>query len=148
MPSDRSLLGGTHLFEAIGSQWVYKTRFIEAESYSSQAGVQKEGCQEGGQNVGWISPGDWMVYSGLNIPAGKYRVHYRLAGTADGGTFELEAPGGATVYDTVTAPNTGGWQNWTTVSHTIEIPQNINQIAIQALTGGFNINWFSLTPLD
>ena len=37
----------------------------QAESFSSQSGTQLENTSDtgGGQNVGWIAPGDWLAYS-------------------------------------------------------------------------------------
>src|SRR6476469_9482466 len=53
------------------------TMRIEAESYSAMSGVQAEACGEGGQNVGYISTGDWMDYN-VNVPAaGTYQVNFR-----------------------------------------------------------------------
>src|SRR5262249_30805434 len=42
---------------------------IEAESFNSQSGVQTETTSDtgGGQNVGWIENGDYVVYSNINF---------------------------------------------------------------------------------
>ncbi|MCL6592323.1 MAG: glycoside hydrolase family 43 protein, partial [Firmicutes bacterium] len=39
---------------------------IEAESYNSQSGVQTESCGEGGQNIGYIENGDYVVYNNVD----------------------------------------------------------------------------------
>ena len=118
---------------------------IQAESYSSMSGVQVENCSEGGQNVGWIDAGDWMVWN-TNIPAGTYKVEYRVASQNGGGTIQLERAGGGLTYGTIGVPSTGGWQSWTTISHNVTLSTGA-QVAIYAPNGGYNINWIRLTRL-
>ncbi|VXD11539.1 glycosyl hydrolase family 18 protein [Marinoscillum sp. 108] len=117
---------------------------IEAENWTIQSGTQTEACAEGGQNVGWIDTNDWMVWD-INPPSsGAYTVEYRVA-SPNSGMIQLEKAGGSPVYGTRSVPNTGGWQNWTTISHSINLTAGQQQIAIKALTGGWNINWLKLT---
>jgi len=121
---------------------------IQAESYSSMSGVQLEGTNDagGGQNVGWIDTGDWMAYNGINIPSsGSYTVEYRVASGGGGGSLSLDVNGGATVLGSVNVPGTGGWQNWTTVSHTVNINAGTYNFGIYAQAGGWNINWWRIT---
>jgi hypothetical protein len=120
---------------------------IQAESYISMAGVQLETTTDsgGGQNVGWIDPGDWMAYN-VNIPvAGTYKVIYRVASPNTNMTLRLEKDAGATQLGSVTIPNTGGWQNWTNVSHNVTLPAGSYSIGIATATGGFNINYLTIT---
>lgn len=118
---------------------------IEAESWATMAGVQTEGCSEGGLNVGWIDANDWIVWN-VNVPAnGSYLVEYRVASPNSTGNLQLERAGGSPVFGTRSIPNTGGWQNWTTVSHTVNLTAGAQQIAIKALTGGFNLNWLRIS---
>ena len=42
-------------------------------------------------------------------------------------------------------PATGGWQNWTTISQTINVNAGTYNVGIFAQAGGWNINWFSIT---
>jgi len=120
---------------------------IEAESFSAQAGVQLEACSEGGQNVGWIDTGDWMAYNGVNFPtSGTYRVDYRVASTS-GGTVSLDLNAGSIVLGQVSVPNTGGWQNWTTISQTVTINAGTYNVGVYAAQGGWNLNWIKFTKL-
>jgi len=41
-------------------------------------------------------------------------------------------------------PATGGWQNWTTISHDVALPAGQQTLAVRALQGGFNVNWLDL----
>ncbi|MDJ1471052.1 beta-1,3-glucanase family protein [Xanthocytophaga flava] len=120
---------------------------IEAENYGYMSGISTETTTDagGGLNVGWIDAGDWMSYS-VTIPAtGSYTVSYRVASPNSNTTLRLEKDAGATQLGSVTIPNTGGWQNWSTVSHTITLPAGSYSIGIATTTGGFNLNYLTIT---
>jgi len=120
---------------------------IQAEDYTYMAGIQTEATTDagGGLDVGYIDAGDWMSYN-VTIPvAGTYRVIYRVASPNNGTTLRLEKDAGATQLGSVTIPNTGGWQNWTNVAHTVTLPAGTYSIGIATSTGGFNINYLTIT---
>jgi hypothetical protein len=120
---------------------------IQAEDYTYMAGVQTEATTDagGGLNVGYIEAGDWMSYN-VTIPvAGTYRIIYRVASPNSGMTLRLEKDAGTTQLGSVTIPNTGGWQNWTTVAHNVTLPAGTYPIGIATATGGFNINYLTIT---
>ncbi len=120
---------------------------LEAENFSNQGGVQTEACSEGGLNVGWIDAGDWMAYAGINFPSsGTYRVEYRVA-SVSGGTLSLDLNAGAIQLGQVAVPATGGWQTWTTVSHTVTVNAGTHAVGVYAPTGGWNLNWIRFTKL-
>jgi len=117
---------------------------IEAESYSNMAGVQLEGCSEGTQNVGWIDTGDWMVYP-ITVPTtGSYTIQYRVASPNGTGALSSDLNAGATQLGTVTVPNTGGWQNWTTISQVVTLNAGTTNLGIFAQAGGWNLNWINV----
>ncbi|UII19966.1 beta-1,3-glucanase family protein [Fulvivirga ligni] len=136
------LCGQWQLVPVGGSSW---STTIQAEDYAVMSGVQLENCSEGGQNVGYIDVDDWMVYD-VNLPSnGTYTVSYRVASQNGGGNIQLENAGASPVYGTIGVPSTGGWQNWTTISHSVNLNAGAQQIAIKALAGGFNINWLKIS---
>lgn len=123
---------------------------IEAENFSLMQGVQTEACTDtgGGLNVGYIDTGDWMKYSSITIPTtGQYKIDYRVASQNGGGHLSLDLNSGTTVLGGVDVPSTGGWQTWTTVSHTVNINAGTYDVGIFATTGGWNLNWFKITPV-
>lgn len=123
------------------------SRTIEAESFTAQQGVNVEACSEGGQNVGWIDTGDWMAYAGVNFPSsGNYRVEYRVA-SLSGGRLSLDLNAGGILLGEVQVPATGGWQTWTTVSHTVSVAAGTYDLGLYAAQGGWNINWIRITKL-
>ncbi|HAP60449.1 MAG TPA: peptidase, partial [Cytophagales bacterium] len=63
------------------------------------SGVQLKNCSDagGGQNVGWVDAGDWMIYP-VDLPfAGDYTVSYRVASQNGGGHFRLDANAGSVI---------------------------------------------------
>ncbi len=126
------------------------TRLIEAESYSSMSGVQLEATQDpqgGNKNVGWIDTGDWMAYSNINFPtSGTYRVEYRVA-SVSGAQVSLDLNFGNIQLGALAIPATGGWQNWTTISHSVSVTAGTYSVGVFAPQGGWNVNWVRITRL-
>jgi GH18 family chitinase len=123
------------------------SRQIEAESFTSQSGVQTEACSEGGQNVGYIDANDWMAYGNINFPSsGSYRVEYRVA-SVSGARLSLDLNAGSIQLGQVNVAATGGWQNWATVSHTVTINAGTYAVGVFAPAGGWNLNWIRFTKL-
>jgi endoglucanase len=120
------------------------TSRIEAENYTNMYGVQKEGTIDvgGGQDVGYIDYGDWMDYSVNVSSAGTYTVNVRLA-SPNGGQLQFKNSSG-TVLATVSVPNTGGYQNWQTVSTNIALAAGTQTIRIYSTSNGWNINWWEI----
>ncbi len=120
---------------------------LQAENFSAQNGVQIEACTEGGSNLGWIDTGDWVAYNGIAFPSsGNYRVEYRVA-SPGGGTLSLDLNAGGVLLGQVQVPPTGGWQNWTTVAHTVSVAAGTHNVGLYAAQGGWNINWIRITRL-
>jgi hypothetical protein len=123
---------------------------IQAEAYTYMSGVIVETTTDtgGGQSVGSIDAGDWMSYN-ITIPtAGTYNVNYRVASPNSSRTLRLEKDNGTTLLGTVTIPNTGGWQTWSNVSHNVTLPAGTYSIGIATTTGGFNINYFTISRVS
>lgn len=122
--------------------------FQEAESFTNASDVSTENTSDpegGNQNVGWIDAGDWMVYSGVQFPhSGNYRFEFRTATPNTGNTLSFDLNAGSIQLGSVTVPNTGGWQNWTTVSTTVHVNAGTYDLGVFAPTGGWNINWFRI----
>ncbi|AXT53861.1 T9SS C-terminal target domain-containing protein [Aquimarina sp. BL5] len=119
---------------------------IEAENFSAMNGVQVEPCIEGGENVGYIDNGDWMAYANINFPtSGNYLIEYRVASLVNGAKLSADLNAGTIALGEVSVPNTGGWQNWTTVSHLVNVNAGTYPFGIYAVSGGWNINWIKIT---
>jgi hypothetical protein len=121
---------------------------IQAESYSSMSGIQTETTTDtgGGLNVGYTETGDWMAYNNINFPTtGSYLIEYRVASAATGAKISSDLNGGTIVLGNVDIPNTGGWQNWQTVSQTVTITASTYNFGIFIQNTGVNINWIKIT---
>lgn len=120
---------------------------IQAESFCTQSGTQLENTTDsgGGQNVGWIDSNDWLSYR-VNVPtAGTYTIQYRVASQTGGGSIRFERSGGGAAFGSISVGATGGWQSWTTIQHNVTLPAGQQEVALVAVTGGFNLNWFRIT---
>ena len=129
--------------------------FIQAENWSSvipsaqsDIGTQSTSDDGGGDNVGWISMGDWMEYT-LNIDeAGNYQMNYRVA--SSGGSspgFKILLNG--TWIDQIVMPNTDGWQNWQTVQgRVVSLDAGQQTLRVEVESSGMNFNWLQLVASD
>jgi len=125
-------------------------QLVQAESYGNMSGVQTETTTDdgGGLDVGWIDTGDWMAFYNINFPStGSYKVEYRVASLNGGGKLSCDLNAGSIQLGAIDIPSTGGWQNWTTVSQTINVTAGTYNFGIYAQAGGWNLNWFRITPL-
>lgn len=125
-----------------------ETITIEAENFSAMNGIQTEATsdQGGGQNISYLDSGDWVIYDNITLPdTGEYTIEYRVASAESSGVIQLEEGGGSPVYANINVPNTGGWQNWTTISHTVNLTAGVHNLALAVTSGAYNINWFKIT---
>jgi hypothetical protein len=79
--------------------------------------------------------------------AGPYTLRVRVASRGAGGTFHVES-NGIDLTGPLTVPDTGGWQNWTTVTAAITLAggQQVLRFVVDAESAaGFgNVNWLEL----
>jgi hypothetical protein len=123
--------------------------WVSLIAFAHMLGIQTENCSDsgGGLNVGWIDTNDWLSYASVNIPkSGYYEIRFRVASALNGGILQFERSGGAPIYGSTSIPNTGGWQNWQTASQVVYLEAGVQGFGVKALSGGFNFNWFSITP--
>src|SRR5918999_302127 len=113
-------------------------------------GVQTENTIDtgGGTNIGFIENGDYVSYEPVNLENIR-QLRFRVASGGPGGTIEIRtgSPTGELVATSPPVTNTGGWQNWTTVSVPITPPVGTHELFIvfkhPTDQGGLmNLNWF------
>jgi endoglucanase len=118
---------------------------VEAEMFSNHSGIRMETTTDtgGGFNAGSTDDNDWMSYP-INVPTtGNYTFQVRVASPYSGGVLVLSKNG--TDLGVVNVPNTGGWQNWQTVSVTVYLTAGQQDLSIFVRKGGWNINWWQVT---
>ena len=155
VPSDNSCLVASGWNDQASSIKIVATAagstLIQAESYTSMAGIQTETTTDtdGGLDVGYIDTGDWMAYSNINFPAtGTYLIEYRVASLSGGGQLSADLNAGTTVLGYLNVPSTGGWQNWTTISHTVTVSAGTYSLGVFAQAGGWNLNWIRVSQVS
>jgi arabinoxylan arabinofuranohydrolase len=121
----------------------------EAETIAQESGIETEAASEGGRGVGFIENGDWIKVKNVAFGSGARTFTARVASATSGGTIELRLGGtSGTVVGRCTAPGTGGWQTWTTVSCSVSGATGTQDLYLR-FTGGsgylFNVNWWQFT---
>jgi hypothetical protein len=104
----------------------------------------------GGYDVAKSHASDWLDYV-INVPAsGTYELDFRMASSqSTGGTFHVNIDG-TNATGTISIPNTGGWQTWTTIAKTgVSISAGTHTFRIAYDTNGSSgsagsMNWFQL----
>jgi len=116
---------------------------IQAENYNTQSGVDTESTSDigGGENVGFIDTGDYIEYQIFVPTSGLYKLDFRVASRLGGGAFDILQ--GGSVIGNVSVDSTGGWQNWVTLSRTVNLDAGNQTIRLLATNSGWNINWIN-----
>jgi hypothetical protein len=122
---------GYHDSDAMNSGGQYRATGVDVEA-TADAG--------GGNDVGWLSPGEWLQYT-VNVgTAGNYDVTFRVASALSGGAMHLQS-GTTNLTGSVAAPGTGGWQTWTSVTASnVALSAGTQSIRLVFDSGSFNMN--------
>src|SRR6202035_5260421 len=122
------------------------TVYGTANSYRSD-GVDLETTTDppGGYDIGWAAGGQWFNYTVNVAKAGTYAVSLRLAApTAVTDALHISNAAGTNLTGSVTAPATGGYQNWTTVTASVTLPAGVQTLTIHQDNPGWNIHYLTL----
>jgi beta-glucosidase len=127
---------------------------IQAESFGSQQGVQVETTTDtgGGQNVGFIAPGDWIAFPGIDFgtPTALHVITRRASGSSTTGTvqYRLDSTTGP-IIGSFSVANTGGWQTWGSVTTNLSASVTGVHTVFVTFTGPggdfVNLNWFQFS---
>ena len=109
--------------------------------------VDIEACTDtgGGYDVGWISADEWLEYTVDVDTAGDYTIEARFASNSTGGGFHIEFDG-VDKTGPVSVPSTGGWQNWTTVSTSVNLSAGVQIMRFvkdSVASEEYNLNYFN-----
>jgi Domain of unknown function (DUF1996)/Carbohydrate binding module (family 6) len=148
------LVAGLSLVVAGAAPAQAATVKIQAEAYAAQSGAQVESTADsgGGQNVAYLSSGDWMRYDAVDLgAAGALEVKARVASATGTGSGAVELRVGSptgTLLTSFAIASTGGWQAWSTLTKSVGThPTGVQTVyaVMRNSTGGdfVNINWFS-----
>jgi beta-glucosidase len=113
---------------------------------SDDVGIESTTDTGGGYDVGYLNSGEWLEYT-VNVPDPEaiYSISVRVASPSGGGQLRVRLDG--TVLGTIQIPNTGGWQNWQTVTLP-NVPlaggTGSKALRLEVLNAEFNVNWIEL----
>ena len=122
---------------------------VQAEDFDTQTGVQMEATEDrgGGQNIGWLTHGDWADYALEAATAGSYALDLRYASPEGIASVEITIDG----QDPITVgplPATGGWQSWETMEAArLALPAGSSTLRLTIDSPedeDLNINWMEL----
>jgi Carbohydrate binding module (family 6)/Beta-1,3-glucanase len=116
-----------------------------ANSYRSD-GVDLEATTDtgGGYDLGWTAAGQWFRYTVNVATAGTYTVGLRLAApSAVTNALQIDNSAGTDLTGVITAPATGGYQTWTTVTATVTLPAGTQTLTVDQDGPGWNINYLT-----
>ncbi len=118
---------------------------IEAEMYYYQTGISTKICSDigAGKSLSSINDGDWADYYVNVTQSGLYTVEYRVSSAADTGQIQLWISGAA--ISILTLPVTGSFNTWETVSSTVQLSAGDQILRMQAVQGGFQLNWLQFS---
>jgi len=133
------------------------TSHIAASTYSLESGVQTEPTTDvgGGEDVGWISNGDWVGFKNVDFHTGGLTQF--VARVASGAAQGISGLVQATIDSPTAAPfasfamaNTGGWQSWETVPANMSTPvTGVHTLYLTFASGQpqdfVNVNWFTFS---
>ncbi len=121
---------------------------VEAETIARESGIETETCTDvgGGRDVCSIHPSDWIRMIGVDFGGGATGFSARIASPNGAGSFEIRLDSlTGKLIGTVNAVNTGGWQNWQTVTVSINQASGIHDLYFKFTAGGLNVNWWKFT---
>lgn len=119
---------------------------IEAENFDEQSGIKTEDCSAGGQNVGYIEDGDYIMFCNIDFEDGARSFTANVAGGQEDCAIEvyIDELQGTPAAKCVITP-TGSWQNWTDISCNTALITGKHNVYLK-FTGGsgylFNVNNF------
>ena len=125
---------------------------IEAERFDDQNGIGVEDTTDIGlgANIKDLHPGDFASYEVDIRDGGNYMVESRVATIRDNASFSLELRNDETMefYTSFSFSNTGGWQNWQTISKELDLAPGKFKLVFRPMDNEFNINWLKFTLIN
>jgi hypothetical protein len=101
-----------------------------------------------GFNIKGTEAGDWLEYTVNVRSSGTYDIEARVASVESGNTFRIKF-NGLDKTGAIGVPNTGGEQNWQTVTiEGVELNAGEQVMRIEMDTGGINLNYADFGPGD
>lgn len=107
---------------------------IQAEAYDSQEGVRVEDLASGGQNIGFIENGDWIMFRKVDFENGAKSVKLNISGNAAGIELYLDKMEG-TPAAKISFNGTNGFADYQELEYTIPTITGVHSLYLK-FTGG------------
>ncbi|HEY1619106.1 MAG TPA: beta-1,3-glucanase family protein [Streptosporangiaceae bacterium] len=116
-----------------------------SNSYRSD-GVDLEACTDTGcgYDLGWTASGQWFKYTIDVASAGTYAVSLRLAEpSAVTDALHIANSAGTNLSGNITAPATGSYQTWTTVTASVALTAGVQTLTVDQDNAGWNMHYLT-----
>jgi hypothetical protein len=124
-----------------GSANSYRSDGVDLEATTD---TSPTGAGGNGYDLGWTTGGQWFKYTVNVATAGTYAVSLRLAApTAVTDALHIANSSGTNLSGDITAPETGGWQDWTTVTASVTLPAGVQTLTVDQDNAGWNIHYIT-----
>ena len=101
---------------------------------------------DGGYAVSSTASGEWFEYT-INVPdSGYYQLDLRYSNATSGAAIDAASLRDGDLTGQLTLPTTGGLTNWSTLSSQVLLGGGQQILKFSVPAGGYNLNWFELTP--
>lgn len=118
---------------------------IEAEAYSSahpDVKIEETGDTGGGSNIGHFETDYWVEYRLDVEEAGNYKASFRLASAVGNVSFQVLL--NDELIETITVPETGGWQTYETVTIDLPLTSGESVLKLNSVDNQWNLNWIDI----
>ena len=116
----------------------------EGNQYRTSEAVDIETCGEGGNNIGWLSDGEWLSYT-VNVDSTMdYDLEIRAA-VSTTSKINLTFSNGNVSTGDISMAASGGWQAWKTFTKKgISLNKGVQEMRVNITLAGFNLNYLKL----
>src|SRR6202453_609272 len=125
-----------------GSANSYRSDGIDLEATADT----QDNTGAGVDDIGWTTAGQWFNYTVNVATAGTYTGAFRVSspyGITD--ALHIDNASGTNLTGSVTIPNTGGYQTWTTVDASVTLPAGQQTLTVDQDSNGWNFHYMTFT---
>lgn len=123
---------------------------IEAEDFDEKKGtVQPEptlDSEGGNENIGYVTPGDWVKYNAVDFGENCNKLLMRLAGTGQSCVVRIDSVDGQIIAKSGPV-NTGSWGTYATYKYDISGVTGVHDVYI-VFDSACNVNWFEFVAAE